>query len=168
MQEFQCIFLIITSLAPTTDRDRQQNERNSNLKSNHIIILQSRRFLSDTSTSVSTLFFLLSSFIALAVVASGVINVIERNKLLAYDAAIAYLEKNALDDDPALKNKIGKFNTFHFVHNNHFLPRITIIISPKKFFSKEKNCWTNHVLGVPLHSEKREMTFVTYRENPTF
>ena len=119
-------------------------------------------------TSVSTLFFLLSSFIALAVVASGVINVIERHKLLAYDAAIAYLEKSALDDDPALKNKIGKFNTFHFVHNNHFLPRITIIISPKKFFSKEKNCWTNHVLGVPLHSEKREMTFVTYRENPTF
>ena len=48
-------------------------------------------------TSVSTLFFLLSSFIALAVVASGVINVIERHKLLAYDAAIAYLEKSALD-----------------------------------------------------------------------
>ena len=98
MQEFQCIFLIITSLAPTTDRDRQQNERNSNLKSNLIIIIQSRRFLSDTyAHKCINTFFLLSSFIALAVVASGVINVIERNKLLAYDAAIAYLEKSALD-----------------------------------------------------------------------
>lgn len=97
MQEFQCIFLIITSLAPTTDRiDNKTKE--TNLKSGHNIIIQSRRFLSDTYVHkcIHT-FFLLSSFIALAVVASGVINVIERHKLLAYDAAIAYLEKSALD-----------------------------------------------------------------------
>ena len=141
MQEFQCIFLIITSLAPTTDRiDNKTKE--TNLKSGHNIIIQSRRFLSDTYVHkcINTFF---SPFIFYCSRSSS----IRSHKRDRETQASCLWCCNSLfrkkcigwgPDDPALKNKIGKFNTFHFVHNNHFLPRITIIISPKKFFQKKR------------------------------
>ena len=123
MQEFQCIFSIITSLAPA--------QLKSTWNWSSLSIIQLCHWTRPLSKSLASFFkvTLVYSFFPfyLLLLAAEVINVIEGNKLLAPDARIAYLERKVHSHCIFLKGTELESSTLSFrrsyLHHNHFLPK---------------------------------------------